>query len=279
MLLSTEGYSICKRYGEEEAFRILKKTGFDACDFSFYYEWLDVLKGDYMNNAKKTKAALDSAGLLCNQAHAPFEIKEGEAFNETCENYLLTVRSIEYAAYLGAKQIIVHLIPTANRDELYAYNQKFYKSLEPYGKKYGIKIAVENDFERRDGKVLPLLGDPKSFSEFVKDLGSDIFVACLDIGHAAMFSDPAEFINNMDSSLLKALHIHDNDLHEDLHLFPMTGNMDWSALCEALKNSGYDGDFTLEPIKGFYKIPIELTEDALYFLAKTGRYLIQKAGK
>lgn len=279
MLLSTESYSIMSRFGEEKAFEMLKKAGFDACDFSFYNNGVALLGDDYMENARKTKAMLDKAGLLCNQAHAPFDIVEGEPFDISCQNYKAVVRSIEYAAFIGAKNIVVHLICTVNRENLYQYNQKYYKSLEPYGEKFGIKIAVENDFERRNGKILPVLNYPQEFSGFIEKLNSEWIVGCIDIGHAAMFNDPAEFISKTNSALIKALHIHDNDLYEDLHLFPMTGNMNWYGLCDALKKANYTGDFTLEAIKGFHKIPNELVEDALIYLAKMGRYLIKQIGE
>lgn len=276
MILSMESYSIVKRLGEEKAFELLKRIGFDACDYSFYYEGTDLLGDDYLENAKRTKKNLDKAGLLCNQAHAPFELSEGEPFDLSCPNYLLNVRSIEYAAYIGAKNIIVHFIYTQNREDLYAYNQKYFKSLEPYAKKFGIKIAVENDFERRDGKKLPLPDSCEQYVSFINDLASDSFVSCIDVGHASMFYDPAEFIEKTGGALVKALHVHDNDLDEDKHMFPMTGDINWNALCDALKKTNYSGDFTLEVIKGFYKIPDELLEDALVFLEKIGRYLIKK---
>ena len=80
MLLSTETNSIIKRFGEEKSFEILKKSGFDACDYSFYNETAKLLQDDYMEKAKITKALLDKVGLLCNQAHAPFDLVEGEPF-------------------------------------------------------------------------------------------------------------------------------------------------------------------------------------------------------
>ena len=274
MLLSTETNSIIKRFGEEKTFEMLKKTGFDACDFSFYNKGVELLGDNYMENARKTKALLSKAGLLCNQAHAPFEIVEGEPFDVSCRGYNLVVRSIEYAAYIGAKNIIVHLICTNNRADLYGYNREYYKSLEPYAEKFGIKIAVENDFERRGGKVLPVLNYPEEYGEFIEKLNSEWFVGCIDIGHAAMFSDPAEFVLKTNGSLIKALHVHDNDRIEDLHLFPLTGYINWYSLCDALKKVNYTGDFTFEAIKSFDRLPNELIEDTLTYLAKMGRYLM-----
>ena len=278
MLLSTETNSVVKRFGQEKAFSMLKQCGFDACDFSFYNQGVDLLGDDYMENAQKTKVLLEKIGLLCNQAHAPFDLMEGEPFDLSCKHYQAIVRSIEYAAYLGAKHIVVHLICTANRDDLYPYNHNYYKSLEPYGEKFGIKIAVENDFERRNGAILPVLNDPSEYSTFISQLDSAGLVGCIDIGHAGMFGDPAEFIAKTNPTLIRALHIHDNDLHEDLHLFPLTGYMNWNRLCEILKQVNYTGDFTLEAIKSFDRIPDALMEDTLIYLAKIGRYFIKQIG-
>lgn len=278
MLLSTETNSIVRRFGQEKAFALLKKAGFDACDFSFYSHGVELLGDDYIENAQKSKSLLEKTGLLCNQAHAPFDLIEGESFDISCAHYQAIVRSIEYAAYLGAKNIVVHLICTANRDDICQYNQKYYKSLEPYGKNFGIKIAVENDFERRSGKILPVLNDPLEFGAFIEKLDSEWLVGCIDIGHAAMFQDPAEFISKTNASLIRALHIHDNDLHEDLHLFPLMGHMNWNRLCDALKQANYKGDFTLEAIKSFDRIPDALMGDTLIYLAKMGRYFINQIG-
>lgn len=276
MLLSTETNSIVKRFGQEKAFELLKKCGFDACDFSFYNDGARLLGDDYMENARSTKEMLDKAGLLCNQAHAPFDLKEGEAFDTSCNHYNAVVRSIEYAAYIGAKNIVVHLICTANRDELCQYNRRYYKSLEHYGKKFGIRIAIENDFERRDGRILPVLNDPYEYGEFIESLDSEWLVGCVDIGHAAMFRDPDDFILKTKGSFVQALHVHDNDLHEDLHMFPLIGRINWYGLCESLKRVNYSGDFTLEAVKSFDRIPNELMEDTLIYIAKIGRYFMNQ---
>ena len=278
MLLSTETNSIVKRFGQEKSFEILKKAGFDACDFSFYNYVDELLCDDYMEKAQNTKELLNKAGLLCNQAHAPFNLVEGEPFDLSCPNYKAIVRSIEYAAYIGAANIVVHLLCTANRADLYKYNHEYYKSLAVYGEKFGIKICVENDFERRNGKILPVLNYPNEFSEFIENLNSEWLVGCIDIGHAAMFNDPTEFISKTNPSLIKALHIHDNDMREDLHLFPLTGYINWYSLCDALKKADYSGDFTFEAIKSLDRIPNELMEDTLAYMAKMGRYLMNLMG-
>ena len=283
MLLSTETDSLVRRFGQEKSFELLKKCGFDACDFSFYNDGGRLLGDDYMENARQTRAMLDRAGLRCNQAHAPFEIKEGEPFDLSNSNYKAIVRSIEYAAYLGAENIIVHLICTANREELCEYDRRYYKSLEPYAEKFGIRIAVENDFERRDGKILPVLNDPDEFSKFIKGLDSEWLVGCIDIGHAAMFQDPSDFIENTSDGILKALHVHDNDHHHDLHTMPFMGALNWDAITTALADIRYTGDITLEADGFMEHLPEHALPEAARLMCTVAKHLrdevIRKMGE
>lgn len=276
MRLSIETYGLLNRFDDEAAFTLLKNAGFDACDYSLYDQAKRLLGDDYMDNARHTKEALEKVGFVCNQAHAPFDMKEGQTFDESNINYLHIVRSIEYAAFLGAENIIVHLIITKNRDEMYDYNQKFYKTLIPYCEKFGIRVAVENNQDVREDRKLPILCDPDLLQQFVRDLNSEYMVACVDVGHAAMFGNPATLIEGMENSILRALHIHDNDLQDDLHLFPYTCKINWDSVCSALGKIGYQGDLTFEVINGLYRIPDELKLDAYVFLAKVGRYMINQ---
>ena len=74
-------------------------------------------------------------------------------------------------------------------------------------------------------------------------------VACLDIGHAEMFSHygaSAEEMIRALGSRIGALHVHDNDKWHDTHAVPGTMDIDFDAVIRALVDIGYDGDMTLE---------------------------------
>jgi sugar phosphate isomerase/epimerase len=45
---------------------------------------------------------------------------------------------------------------------------------------------------------------------------------------------------------LGALHVHDNDKHNDSHQIPFTMQIDFDKMIAALKDVGYRGDMTLE---------------------------------
>ena len=48
---------------------------------------------------------------------------------------------------------------------------------------------------------------------------------------------------------MQALHIHDNNLHDDLHRIPLTVKMDYEPILAALAEVNYGGVFTLEAYK------------------------------
>ena len=81
---------------------------------------------------------------------------------------------------------------------------------------------------------------------------------------------------------LKALHLHDNDGREDMHVLPLTegtGKVDWDALLKALADIGYEGDFTYKVNNSFVSA---LMQDEDVLLAKlkyavaVGRNMIAK---
>jgi sugar phosphate isomerase/epimerase len=45
---------------------------------------------------------------------------------------------------------------------------------------------------------------------------------------------------------LQALHIHDNDLHDDSHQIPFSMKIDFDKVANALREIGYKGYLTLE---------------------------------
>lgn len=72
------------------------------------------------------------------------------------------------------------------------------------------------------------------------------------------------------------MHIHDNDYKSDAHLFPYHGKIDWDKVCDALKEIGYDGDFTLEVMLQLAGYEDDFMQEAVCYAGKIGRRLIEK---
>ena len=281
MKLSIDNGMLLARFGVYESARMIKEAGFDCIDMTYYTVPVDspLLDDGYREYAIKLKEYLDELGLECNQAHAPFVFAYGDRFSLEDPHYRAIVRSVESAAILGAKVIVVHSVGHRQGNDILfdrAYNLDYYRSLIPYCEKFGIRIAVENLFEYgQNGEFVGRLGTPEELSEFVLELDSPCFCACLDTGHASLTGvKPEDFVAGMRADTLQVLHVHDGDYLGDRHTLPYLMDFDWQKIMCALKKIGYNGELTFEILNYFRNIPKELIPEALRFAEKTGRYLI-----
>ena len=279
MKLYVEVYSVAKLFGDHKAIELIKQAGFDAVDYSYYYEMeCDEILGDhYRKYAEDVRAQLDHLGISCNQAHAPFTFRYGMNSDPSEPKYLHMTRAIESASILGAKNIIVHAISVPEDVDFEAYNIEYYRSFIPYCEAFNIHVAVENLFKNdtKRNRIIGMIGSPQELNSIVKKINSPWIVACVDVGHAALTGyEPEEFISRIDPHILKCLHIQDNDYLGDRHMLPYLEKLNWDAIMTSLKKSGYDGELTFEIVKYLQKFPKELVLDALQFAAAIGKHLI-----
>lgn len=282
MKLLTDTVTMHNRFGDEEGFRLIREAGFDGVDYDYcgITDKDELLDDRYIERAKATRALLDKNGLVCTQAHAPIPQLYGCAFDKSEKRWLEVVRSMEAAAILGAKQIVIHATRVQEGVDDFEHTVRYYKSFEPYCEKFGIKIAIENIGVRDESRdcTVARYGDPDVLYRLLKALNSPWFVICVDTGHAGygVGPRPEELIAGLDNQVLQCLHIHDNDCRHDAHALPFTGNLNWEKITAALKNIDYQGDFSLETVTYLRKFDKELTFEALKFAAVVGRYLIGK---
>ena len=279
MKLSVELYSVAKYFGDHKAIDLIRQAGFDAVDFSYYYEkeCEEILGENYKEYARELRAHLDEVGLSCNQAHAPFTFKYGMNRDTSDPKYLNIVRALESAAILGAENIVVHSITVPEDVDFEAYNIAYYSSFIPYCEAFNIHVAVENLFAKdaKRNRFVGKLGTPEELNSIVKKINSPWIVACVDVGHASLTGyEPEDFISRVDPDILKCLHIQDNDYLGDRHMLPYLADLNWHAIMTSLKKSGYKGDLTLEIVKYLQRFPQELIPDALKFAVVIGKHLI-----
>ena len=104
--------------------------------------------------------------------------------------------------------------------------------------------------------------------------GAEYFGLCLDTGHLNICRTPLyDYIPTL-GKRLTALHIHDNDQTNDLHMMPYTGTIRWDIFVRELKASGYEGDLSFETFAQVKttRIPKALIPSFLRTIADTAKY-------
>lgn len=292
MRLSVETREPALRYGMRRALEMIAEAGFDAVDLSFgkVNPNDDPLhRPDRDGFALSLAAHARELGIGFVQAHAPFRVKYSDKFDRTTPAYDDVVRALEFAAAAGIPCVVVHALKTPPDDLSLDYREvsrRYYLSLAPYCEKLGVVIAVENLFyrEERTGTYYGLFPTPRMMTEFVRSLNRSVdllcFSVCCDLGHTAVTGlAPEQYIRGMSADLLGSLHVQDTDFLGDRHTLPYMGKQDWDAICRALADIGYRGDFSFELPKYLAAYPDELLPAALEFAAATGRYLIEKINR
>lgn len=291
MLLSTQTEFYTKNFGYEEGISSLSRLGFDRLDLTLTHlgkcDSDPLLLDDYQEVAKKIKEIALENGISFNQCHAPYRFNNYDFINdETAKKdiFFKIRRSIEIAGIVGAKAIVVHPWHHRNfqlesNEEFFKINMEFYGEFAPVAKKAGVKIAVENMWQKNifSKKIISdVCSNPYEFAKYVDELNARYggFVACLDIGHCALTGvDPKDSIKVL-GNRIEALHVHDNNTEEDEHLLPFLGKIDFKGVMEALKSINYKGELTFETDKFLKKFPVSQCESVSNFMEQTGRQLI-----
>lgn len=279
MRLSIENYAVRKVFGDERAMELIRQAGFDAIDYSFY--WMpkgeNVLdRDDCLCYAHRLREHADRLGLAITQAHAPFDLNLTAPADKQAYDREQIRRAILFAAILGAEQIIVHNVMPSDPADFFEYNLEFFGSYEQTCREAGIRIAVENLWDRRDGRIVGgRLSSPAELGAFLDRLDPACYCGCIDLGHAQIVGeDPAAFIRALGTPRLHALHVQDTDGMQDSHTLPFLGRHDWKAITQALADVGYDGDMTFEIFAYLGALPAEAIPAALRLAHDVGRRLI-----
>ena len=291
MQLVTNVYAFLTFMEDEDIVRMVAEAGFDGIDWSFMRQFGENspwMQENWREHAQMLVKTAKECGVSFRQGHAPYPTTRGDA--ETDAMIMLTLRrSIEAAAAMGIPYLVVHPCQhtpyNVTRDALFAQSVDMYRQLLPLAQELGVVLCTENMWQRDKGRkviVESICARPEEFCQMVDTLDSPYLRACLDIGHGPLVSqDPAFMVRTLGKDRLKALHIHDVDLHNDSHTIPFAGKVNWQEVVQALVEIGYDGDFTFETVGWFAQFPQALWPQALKMAHDTGRYLIDqiKAGQ
>lgn len=287
--ISTQNRALYQAFGHERALEILAEVGFDHADMSFTpmakEPDSEFLQPDAEALCQKLRQKAESLGISFNQCHAPFQMPMKPWLEGDREPILhLLNTSIRLAGVLGAKAIVVHPVHCMNylnNDPAWIrqVNVDFYSQLIPAAKEAGVKIAIENMWQKNQFNqqiVSSVCSSPYELRDYVDACNAvaPVFTACLDIGHCLLTGhDPANAIRVL-GDRLGCLHVHDVDGIHDNHSCPMTMKVDFPAVMEALWEIRYKGEFTLEADAYYDRFPKEKYPFAAKQLASVSKLLV-----
>ncbi len=276
MLLSANMIRVHDTFGMKETFDVFAKAGIEGIDFNNDVAEYCTTEHDEQFYRELGEYAKSRGVAIC-QAHAPFPSSYVEE-DKSAKRFEEIVQGIKNAAYLGAPMIVVHpcthldFAVEGNPEILFEYNLDFYKKLIPVARECGIKIAIENI-----GRV-SITSTPERLNKLFDTLNDPVFTVCFDVGHCLLQGvDPAEAIRAIGPRLVDGCtHVHDNNGDRDTHTLPYYGKVEWESVMKALADIDYQGDLNYEASAFIKDIPVALYADGLAYMAKVGKYLIER---
>ncbi len=212
----------------QRSLALLAEVGFEGVEYSHYAHWSDA---DVAEVARMT-ADLGLAGW---SVHAAFfggnPWEQGGLAGVTA----MLRHAGEVALALGARVVVHH--PTAratdDTERLDAELSALAGAWQP-----GFRFALENLAGRAQMDAVLALVD---------QLGPERAGVCVDTGHANLHADlGAPLALQLAGARLITTHLQDNHGQHDEHRPPGDGDIDWTAVGDAIAEIGYQGCLMLE---------------------------------
>ena len=286
MILSQTINCILK-FGSVNAVKMIADAGFDAIDYEMRdaFNNKNIVSDDERRSyAKMLLQEAKRNNVYFNQAHALTYIPadDPEESHRLLREANKTV--IEIASLMEIGMLVVHPVSfggyIGNEKYVFERNMEYFKELLPYAEKYGVKLACENMWcgdKRKKVTTGSTCSNPYEHAYYVDAMNSEMFVACLDVGHSSLAGREAQDCIRVLGDRLQALHIHDNDYLDDMHTLPGLSEMNWDEITKALADINYKGDFTFETDHFFDSFnTVEEAKTGMKLAELIGRKMIRK---
>lgn len=219
----------------EERLIMIKNAGFDSVMLWWGNEFEET-------EGKRTRHP-DIArrhGLNVENVHAPYQYADdlwddglgGDGFEK------IIAESIRDCAECGVKTLVMHLENGLIRSKPSAAGLKRMERLLTAAEREDVTLALEN------------VHDQKYLDWVFSCFHSDHLGFCYDCGHEFATTGKLTLLEKY-GSILKALHLHDNNGIKDQHRIPWEGRIDWLRVTSLLSSSGYTGPVSLESMKSW----------------------------
>ena len=279
---------------------MLAAAGFEAIDFNIdphlppaaitkgpLTDFFDASAPQLLDYYRPVKEAAERYGLSFGQMHAPFPLwVEGKP---EVNAYMIGVveKCAAICRELDCPALVVHPVTRPTKEEEWEVNLSMYRAMIPAGKRYGVKLCLENLPHGVHGRsVEGVCCDAAEVCRYLDTLnaeaGEEIFGFCFDVGHANILGlRLRDFLVGI-GPRLTCLHLHDNNGTADWHTAPYTCmagsgySTDWEGLLAGLAEIGYAGTLNFETFRATKLLPRRLQKEMLHYIAEVGRYFCDR---
>jgi L-ribulose-5-phosphate 3-epimerase len=216
------------------------------------YEQIECPTTPDQRSAEEMKAASEKVGLpihsVMNMDHwkYPFTSAEPAVVEKSLDGARTSIRN---AHLWGASTVL--LVPgvvnaqTSYKDA-YTRSQAAIRKLIPLAEELNVTLALEEVWNK-------FLLSPLEFAHYIDEYNSPHLRAYFDVGNVVLYGYPQDWIRTLGKRIVK-LHIKDFSFGRDKSsgesvarwVSPGDGDIDWTAVHDALKEIGYQGAATLE---------------------------------
>lgn len=214
--------------GVLETIKAIKNAGFKNVFVQWYDKEWEYSQEEQVKMCKELGLNIIFAHLGYQNINSIWE--EGEIGDSLVERYKKDIKDCKEN---GIPMVVMHLTSKTKAPMYGEIGLERIKKIVNYAKELNVKVAFENT--KIKGYLEYVLGN-------IKD---DNVGICFDAGHCHVhFND--EFNFEFFKDRIFAVHLHDNDKSDDLHLLPFDGTIDWKNVIEKLKECNFNGPITLE---------------------------------
>jgi hexulose-6-phosphate isomerase len=232
----------------QELFEVSRKAGFDAVELNVYPPGS---VGFTMETTPKeadeiAKLAADNGLLLKSvstglQGKTPMSSPDADV---RAQGRAVVVKQLEIAERIGADTVLVvpgFVNAATSYDDCYERSRNELEKLIPEAEKRGVKIAVENVWNK-------FLLSPLEMKRYVDELNSPNLGVYFDVGNIILYGFPQHWIRILGSRIFK---VHVKDFKAAVGngggFVPLlAGDVNWPEVITALREVGYDDTLTAE---------------------------------
>ena len=260
----------------EAGYRVLDLNFYDATSFH-----LKFMSEDWLTWAHYIKELADDLSIEFSQAHSSFynfcnrNVPDIEYWETSVR------RSIICAQIIGIPWIVIHAGTAFDADnyrtESLKRNVEYFKPLIEFAAKHNVGLAIENLWDvniRPKRRYTASAEELMELFDALSGVAGGYLGTCWDFEHADIMGQDQKKSLHMLGKSLKCTHVSDQTGVNNDHILPFYGGIDWKECMDALRDIGYQGDFTFEIHNFGMKTPEPLILEALKYSIKVGEYIL-----